>query len=43
MQLGEAVRRAYWEVKKLKEVENPNQLDIFNDEGTRDDAILGYD
>ena len=43
MQLGEAVRRAYWEVKKSKEVENPNQLDIFNDEGTRDDAILGYD
>lgn len=42
MQLGEAVRRAYWEAKKSKEVKNKSQLNIFDDDD-RDDVILGYD
>ena len=42
MQLGEAVRRVYWEAKKAEQ-EDPNQLDLFDDEDTRDDVILGYD
>ena len=43
MELGNAVRRAYWEAHKPEEVKNPNQLDIFEDEDSRDDVILGYD
>ena len=42
MQLGEAVRRAYWETKKAEQ-KDPKQLNIFDDEDTRDDVILGYD
>lgn len=42
MQLGEAVRRAYWEAKKAEQ-KDPTQLNIFDDEDTRGDAILGYD
>ena len=38
--LGGKVRKLYWEAKKTKD---PSQLDIFKDEDTRDDAILGYD
>ena len=41
MQLGEAVRRAYWEAKKAEQ-KDPKQLNIF-DEDDRDDVILGYD
>jgi len=43
MVLGSKVRELYWKSKKSKEVKNPNQLDIFNDEDSRDDVILGYD
>lgn len=43
MELGSAVRRAYWEANEPKEVKNPNQLNIFDDEDSRDDVILGYD
>jgi hypothetical protein len=45
MQLGEAVRTAYWKARKEEtEIENPAQLDLFEDEDEkRDDAILGYD
>jgi hypothetical protein len=44
MELGNAVRRIYWEAKEAEEVkEDPAQLDIFKDEESRDDAILGYD
>ena len=40
-ELGKNVRKVYWEQRK--NVTNPNQLNIFDDEDTRDDAILGYD
>lgn len=45
MQLGEAVRTSYWKARKEEtEIENPAQLDLFEDEDEkRDDAILGYD
>jgi len=42
IELGEAVRAAYWKVRKLEQAKNPSQLSIFNDED-RDDAVLGYD
>ncbi len=41
MQLGEAVRRAYWEAKKVEQ-KDPSQLNIFDDDD-RDDVVLGYD
>ncbi len=40
-QLGSKVRQFYWEQRK--NVTDPNQIDLFEDEDTRDDAILGYD
>jgi len=40
-ELGKNVRKVYWEQRK--NVKNPNQLDIFDDEDSRDDVILGYD
>tara|TARA_B100001248_G_scaffold222494_1_gene179013 strand:- start:378 stop:566 length:189 start_codon:yes stop_codon:yes gene_type:complete len=40
-QLGSKVRQLYWEQRK--NVTDPNQIDLFEDEDTRDDAILGYD
>jgi hypothetical protein len=40
-QLGSKVRQIYWEQRK--NVTDPNQIDLFEDEDTRDDAILGYD
>lgn len=44
MELGNAIRRIYWEAKEAEEVKkDPSQLDIFNDEDARDDVILGYD
>ena len=44
MELGNAVRRIYWEAIEAEKVkEDPAQLDIFEDEESRDDAILGYD
>jgi hypothetical protein len=44
MELGNAVRRIYWEdIEAEKVKEDPAQLDIFEDEESRDDAILGYD
>jgi uncharacterized protein (UPF0147 family) len=39
-ELGKNVRQVYWEQRK--NVKNPNQLNIF-DEDSRDDVILGYD
>tara|TARA_B110000003_G_C16195160_1_gene357005 strand:+ start:59 stop:238 length:180 start_codon:yes stop_codon:yes gene_type:complete len=43
MQLGEAVRTAYWKARK-EETKNAAQLDLFESEDEkRDDAILGYD
>tara|TARA_B100000900_G_C20201645_1_gene562100 strand:+ start:86 stop:259 length:174 start_codon:yes stop_codon:yes gene_type:complete len=40
-ELGEAIRTLYW-MERKKSSANPNQMNLF-DEGTRDDAILGYD
>lgn len=40
-ELGKNVRKVYWEQRK--NVTNPNQLDIFKDDDSRNDAILGYD
>jgi len=41
-ELGKNVRKVYWEQRK--NVTNPAQLDLFEDEDEkRDDAILGYD
>lgn len=40
-ELGGKVREFYWEQRK--KVTNPNQLSIFEDSDSRDDAILGYD
>ena len=43
MQLGEAVRNAYWKARK-EETKDAAQLDLFESEDEkRDDAILGYD
>ena len=41
MELGEAVRNLYWTEKKEKTA--LNQLNLFNDDEKRDDAVLGYD
>jgi|TARA_R100000541_G_scaffold58536_1_gene69924 hypothetical protein len=43
MELGNAVRRIYWEAKEKEEAKDTSQLDLFEDEESRDDAILGYD
>jgi hypothetical protein len=42
-ELGKAVRKVYWETKKLEQFKNPNQLPLFEDEDNRSDVILGYD
>lgn len=43
MELGEAVRRLYWEDKqKTTYSHDSNQMDLFDDEN-RNDAVLGYD
>ncbi len=43
-ELGEAIRKVYWETKNLEQQKSPNQLNIFeDDEDNRDDVILGYD
>jgi len=42
-ELGNAVRRIYWEAKEKEEAKDTSQLDLFEDEESRDDAILGYD
>ncbi len=42
-ELGKAVRKVYWETKKLEQFKSPNQLPLFEDEDNRNDVILGYD
>lgn len=42
-ELGKAVRKVYWETKKLEQFKSPNQLPLFEDEDNRSDVILGYD
>ena len=43
-ELGKAVRKVYWETKKLEQFKSPNQLPLFeDDEDNRNDVILGYD
>ena len=42
-ELGKAVRKVYWETKKLEQFKSPNQLPLFEDEDDRSDVILGYD
>ncbi len=43
-ELGKAVRKVYWETKKLEQFKSPNQLPLFeDDEDNRNDIILGYD